>query len=142
MSNGNSVVEVLLVEDNEADIALVENAFRETGGPFTLHIAVDGREALRFLEEHRARPDLVILDLNLPGINGFEILQTLKSTPDLQEIPVVIFSTSTAARDIRRAYKLSANSYVKKPADLDEFFHAVGAIKRFWMETAALPNRV
>jgi len=135
------MLEVLLVEDNEADIDLVKTGLEEAGSSIKLHVKSDGREALRFLDAQKPRPDLVILDLNLPGANGFDILESMKSNPDLREIPVVVFSTSTASRDIRKAYGLSANSYVKKPSDLDEYDRAVGAIRQFWMETAALPSK-
>ena len=134
-------VEVLLIEDNEADVELVREGLRGNGAPFNLKVIMDGREALNFLESKITLPGFIILDLNLPGIDGFELLKTLKSNAGLREIPVLIFSTSSANRDVQRAYELSANGYVRKPSDLDEFFQAVGAIMRFWFETASLPGR-
>ena len=141
MRDSNRTVEVLLIEDNEADVELMRQGLRGTGASINLLVIMDGREALNFLEAKKTLPGIIILDLNLPGVNGFDLLKALKSNADLREIPVVIFSTSSARRDIERAYQLAANGYVRKPADLDEFYQAVGAIKRFWFETAALPGR-
>ena len=141
MRDSNRPVEVLLIEDNEADVELMRQGLRGTGASINLMVIMDGREALNFLEAKKTLPGFIILDLNLPGVNGFDLLKALKSNDDLREIPVVIFSTSSAKRDIDRAYQLAANGYVRKPADLDEFYQAVGAIKRFWFETAALPGR-
>lgn len=141
MRDSNRPVEVLLIEDNEADVELLREGLGGTGASVNLRVIMDGREALNYLEAKKTLPGIIILDLNLPGVNGFDLLKALKSNADLREIPVVIFSTSSAKRDIDRAYQLAANGYVRKPADLDEFVEAVGAIKRFWFETAALPGR-
>lgn len=137
------VAEVLLVEDSEPDIALIRQAFRGIDTRFSLSVVVDGVEALDYLfmrgkHQEARRPDFIILDINLPGKDGHEVLQELKRDPKLLSIPVVIFSSSHSARTIRRSYELSANCYVKKPTDLDEFFGAIHDIESFWLQRASL----
>jgi len=138
-SSSQKHYELLLVEDNPGDVTLVKEGLKGLGSDLTLHVQTDGRDALRFLEAAQPRPDLIILDLNVPGITGHEILQYVKSHPQLRRIPVVIFSSSGAARDVAKAYELCANGYVEKPVDLDEFFAAVAEIEHFWVRTASLP---
>ena len=132
-------IHILVVEDNAGDIFLIKEGLNGTGGVFDIHVVKNGLAAIEFIEQGTPRPDLVILDLNIPGLSGHEVLRRLKANPEFMEIPVVIFSSSNSVQDIRTSYKLCANSYVKKPSDLDEFFAAIAAIENFWAHTAALP---
>ena len=134
-------IEVLLVEDNPGDVRLTREALRGTHIEHELHIASDGVEALQFLgREGRfgeaARPDLILLDLNLPRLGGRDVLQTIKSDPALQTIPVVILTTSESPRDIAQSYQLRANCYVTKPVDLQTFTE----VFHFWLSIARLPQ--
>jgi CheY-like chemotaxis protein len=134
--------DVLLVEDNPADVRLVKEAFLEGPGNERLHVCQDGTAGIEFLRRADAdahRPDLVLLDLNLPGKGGREVLAEIKSDEDLRRIPVVVLTTSRADEDIQQAYHLNANCYVTKPMDLDEFIGAVRAVMDFWLRTAELP---
>jgi chemotaxis family two-component system response regulator Rcp1 len=135
--------QVLLVDDNPADVALAREAL--TGGGYQSHIidVPDGEQALAFL--HRAgqyanavRPDLMILDLNLPRKDGRAVLAEAKADADLRTIPVVVFSTSRAMSDVRRSYELGANCYVSKPGNLDEYFLVMQSIEEFWFGSASL----
>ena len=132
-------IHILIVEDNAGDVFLIREGLIGTGGPVELHVAKDGVKAMEFIERAMPRPDLVLLDLNIPGLSGHEVLKRIKGNPALMEIPVVIFSSSGSAKDIRTAYQLNANSYVRKPSDVDEFFEAIQTIERFWAHTAARP---
>ena len=137
-------VEILLVEDSPGDVQLTVEALRDARVHNTLHVVTDGEEALAFLRRQgpwaeAPRPDLVLLDLNLPRKSGREVLAEVKADPDLRRIPVVILSTSENPDDIRAAYDLAANCYVTKPQDLDEFIGAVRAIDTFWLSLAKLP---
>lgn len=139
----SKAVKVLLVEDSPSDIGLIKKAMRGIGSKFELTVVLDGMEALDLLfrrgkYEEAARPDFIILDINLPGKNGHEILSELSSQPALRKIPVVVFSSSPSGSDVRRAYELSANCYVQKPTELDDFFGAVHDIETFWLERAQL----
>ncbi len=136
------VPDILLVEDNPGDVRL----FREALGNrrASLHVCRDGVEALAFLRrtgEHSAapRPDLVVMDFNMPRKSGREILAEAKSDPELQTIPMIVLTSSLSPLDIQEAYRLHANCYVNKPLDLDAFFETVGAIERFWLSVVQLP---
>ena len=129
---------VLLVEDNEGDIGLFREGLNAIRATLDLQVVTDGIKAMEFLRT-KPRPNLVILDLNIPGKSGYEVLEELKQDADLKDVPVVIFSSSGALRDVKMAYKLHANSFVRKPVDVDEFFEAVASIERFWTRTASLP---
>ena len=137
-------VDILLVEDNPADARLVEEAFKE-GEPFiTLHTVGDGPSAQRFLRREEPhtdapRPDLVILDLRLPGKDGMHLLAEIKRTPSLMRIPVVVFSDSRMEEDILNAYGLNANCYIVKPTDLDQFIGVVRSLQHFWCTVVTLP---
>lgn len=140
-------IDVLLVEDNPGDARLAVEAFKDGGSRLksTLHHVKDGVEALDFLHrrgEHASavRPDIVLLDLNLPRKDGREVLAEIKEDDDLKLIPVLILTTSQAERDILETYSLHANGYVSKPLDLDEFAGVVESIKDFWFTTAKLPQ--
>jgi two-component system response regulator len=135
------VLDILVVDDDSADVALVEDFFASNDVPCRLSVAGDGQEALSFLRREgknadAPRPDLVLLDLNMPRVDGRKALEMIKSDPDLRSIPVVVFTTSAAAEDIRRSYETHANAYVTKPLDLDEFERVVGQIHDFYAGVA------
>jgi len=137
-------VEILLVEDNPGDVRLTKEALREGKVYSTLHWAKDGVEALEFLRRqgphaNAPRPDIILLDLNLPKKDGREVLSEIKSDDQLKHIPVVVLTTSKAEEDILRSYELHANCYVTKPVDLDQFIRVVQSIDRFWLTVVTLP---
>ncbi len=136
---------ILLVEDSPADIRLTEEALRDSPMVDTLHVARDGEEAMDFLRQRGAhadapRPDLVLLDLNLPRKNGAEVLAEVKAHPSLRRIPVIVISGSSADQDVRNAYDLHANAYLRKPRDYPGLRDLVETIECFWLEQALLPN--
>jgi two-component system, chemotaxis family, response regulator Rcp1 len=136
---------ILVVDDNPADVVLAREALAGSAYCSQIKNAEDGVEAMAFLNRtgkhtNATRPDLVILDLNLPKKGGLAVLAAMKAYPDLRRIPVVIFSTSRLSEDIARSYELGANCYVSKPGNLDEFFAALKAIEEFWFGTATLPQ--
>lgn len=138
-------VEILLVEDNPADVRLTEEALSEGKVANVLRVAEDGVVALSMLRregEHAnlPRPDLVLLDLNLPRMTGQEVLREIKNDPDLRRIPVVVLTTSSAERDILRSYELHANCYITKPVDLEQFLVVVKQIDDFWLTVVRLPG--
>ena len=140
------LTQILLVEDNAADIRLTQEALRDTKIANDLHVARDGVEALDFLfkrppYENAPRPDLVILDLNLPRKDGKEVLAEIKSDPSLRTIPVAILTTSAEEADIVRSYDLGANCYLTKPVDLHQFIAVVHAMEDFWLGMVRLPPR-
>ena len=135
---------LLLVEDNPGDVRLTREALKEGKIRNNLHVARDGVEALAFLRregEHAdaPRPDVVLLDLNLPRKDGREVLTEVKNDPALRQIPVVILTSSQAEEDICRAYDLHANCYITKPVDLDQFIRVVKSIEDFWFTVVKLP---
>ncbi len=137
-------VEVLLVEDNPGDVRLTREALRSSRRPANLTVVGDGVEALSFLHregrhEQAPRPDLILLDLNLPRKSGSEVLAEIKTDDRLRRIPVVILTTSRTTRDIVQSYELHANCYIAKPVDLDQFVAVVRAIEHFWMSLVELP---
>ncbi|MEW2070923.1 response regulator [Streptomyces sp. NPDC007346] len=139
-------IEVLLVEDDPGDELMTREAFEDNKIRNTLHVVRDGQEALDFLYrrgEHvdAPRPDLVLLDLNLPKYDGRQVLEQIKGDPELSLIPVVVLTTSSAEEDILRSYKLHANAYVTKPVDLDQFIAAVRQIDEFFVTVVRLPGR-
>jgi two-component system, chemotaxis family, response regulator Rcp1 len=138
LSVGGDEVRILLVEDNPGDVRLVRESLRESGLPHRLAVAMDGVEALERLRGPE-RPDVMLLDLNLPRKDGREVLAEVKSDPGLRSIPVVVLSSSDAQDDVSAAYALHANCYVTKPVDLDQFLDVVATIQRFWMGVAKLP---
>ncbi len=138
-------VEVLLVEDDPGDELMTREAFEDNKIGNTLHVVRDGQEALDFLYrqgEHTnaPRPDLILLDLNLPKYDGRQVLERIKSDPDLAHIPVVVLTTSSAEEDILRSYRLHANAYVTKPVDLDQFVSAIQQIDDFFVTVVRLPR--
>ncbi len=138
-------IDVLLVEDSPGDIRLTQEAFRAANSDIRLHVAMDGVEALAFLGQEGAhadapRPDLILLDLNLPKKDGREVLKHIRADERLKSIPTVILTTSDAVIDINQSYKLQANSYLSKPVQLDKFESVVRSINDFWFEKAKLPQ--
>ena len=137
-------IEILLVEDNPGDVRLTREALKDAKVRNTLHVAMDGVEALAFLRKQGKyaavpRPDLILLDLNLPKKNGREVLEEIKKEDGLSHIPIVILTTSQAEQDVVESYRLHANAYVTKPVDLEQFLKVVGSIEEFWLEIVKLP---
>ena len=137
-------VEILLVEDNPGDVRLAEEALRDAKMSNNLNVASDGVEALAYLRRegrhiNAPRPDLVLLDLNLPKKDGREVLGEVKLDPDLRTIPIVVLTTSDADADVVRSYQLHANAYVRKPVDFDAFIEVVRSIEDFWFSVVKLP---
>jgi chemotaxis family two-component system response regulator Rcp1 len=138
-------IEILLVEDNPGDVILTREALTDCKIANRLQVAVDGAEALRMLrgegDAEAVRPDLILLDLNLPRMSGTAVLSAIRADPALAMIPVVILTSSAADEDIVRSYRLNANAYVTKPVDFDEFLRVVRSIEDFWLSVVKLPPR-
>ena len=137
-------IEILLVEDNPGDVRLTQEAIREAKIRNKLNVVNDGEQAVAYVRRQgdysdQPRPDLILLDLNLPKKDGREVLQELKSDRDLHRIPVVVLTSSAAEQDILRTYDLYANAYVTKPVDLEQFMHVVSSIQDFWLNIVKLP---
>jgi len=140
------IKEVLLVDDNPADIDLTRDALSRSACPSNVHAVTDGIEAIAFLQRkgkymNAVRPDVVFLDLNLPGKDGRAVLAEAKSDPELRKIPIVIFSTSSAHKDIHSSYELGANCYVTKPGNLQGFVSTISSLANFWFSCATLPGK-
>jgi len=138
-------VEILLVEDSPGDVRLTKEALKEGKVLNHLNVVGDGVEALAFLRKQGAyanalRPDLILLDLNLPKKDGREVLEAIKSDSDLKRIPVVILTTSDAEKDVLKSYELHANCYVTKPVDLEQFITVVRSVEDFWLTVVKLPK--
>jgi len=138
--------EVLLVEDSSGDVRLTREAFRDANGSIHLHVVSDGVEAMAFLRQegpyaNALRPDLILLDLNLPRMDGREVLAHVKADDDLKMIPVVILTTSEAETDIVKSYQLQANCYLLKPVLFDDFVSLVRSINDFWLTKVRLPQQ-
>jgi chemotaxis family two-component system response regulator Rcp1 len=139
-------LEILLVEDNPGDVRLTREALKEGRLEKNLNVAPDGVEAMSFLRREgdyvgAARPDVILLDLNLPRKSGREVLAEIKGDPELRRIPVVVLSTSGSEEDIIGSYELHANCYVTKPPDFERYLEAVKTIEDFWLCTASLPSQ-
>jgi CheY-like chemotaxis protein len=137
--------EILIVEDNPADVRLMREALRSVNPPVTISVAPDGEEALRILRRegnhvHAPRPRLIFLDFNLPRWDSRELLQEIKSDPNLRLIPVAVLTTSSADRDIRDAYQRFANCYLNKAPDLEGFFKVIQSAANFWLNVASAVN--
>ena len=144
-TSSGRAIEILLVEDNPGDVRLTIEGLNEAKVHNNLHVARDGVEALGFLRRQgqfadAVRPDLILLDLNLPRMDGREVLAEVKSDPDLKAIPVVVLTTSSAEQDILHSYQLQANCYITKPVDLEQFITVVRSIQDFWLTIVTLPN--
>ncbi len=142
----NQCLEILLVEDDPGDIKLTQKALLKSKLVVDLNVITKGEEALAFLRREEGYtdallPDLILLDLNLPGLSGQEVLQEIKSDNNLKFIPVVILTTSNSDKDILKSYKLGANCYVRKPVDLHEFIKIVQSIEHFWFTVVKRPLR-
>jgi len=140
-------IEVLLVEDNPGDIRLTREAFKDAKVHINLHVAMDGVDAMAFLRRegkhaNDPRPDLILLDLNLPKKDGREVLMEIKEAPTLKTIPVVILTTSTFEMDVLRSYESHANCYITKPVGLEGFLTVVKSIDGFWLSVVKLPKEV
>jgi chemotaxis family two-component system response regulator Rcp1 len=137
-------IEILQVEDNPGDVALTREALDDAGLLYRLHVATDGQQALAFLRKEgdfadAPRPDLMLLDLNLPRMDGRETLAEIKKDHNFRRIPVIVLTTSDAESDILASYNLHANCFITKPVDLDEFMEVVRAIQSFWLGVAKIP---
>jgi CheY-like chemotaxis protein len=139
-------IEILLVEDNPGDVELTREALETAKMANRLHVVDDGADAVDFLFRRgrfseAPRPDIILLDLNLPKKDGRQVLSEIKAEPNLSQIPVVVLTTSQAEEDIIRAYQLHANCYVTKPVDFNQFLHIVSTIEEFWLSVVKLPKR-
>jgi chemotaxis family two-component system response regulator Rcp1 len=139
-------LKVLLIEDNPGDVRLTQEAFRDSNISISLHVATDGVEAMEFLRREGAyadapRPDLIMLDLNLPKMDGRQVLTRIKEDDRLKTIPTVILTTSEAEVDILTSYRLQANCYLSKPVQLDSFENLVKSVSDFWFTKVKLPRR-
>ncbi|HSL81883.1 MAG TPA: response regulator [Thermoanaerobaculia bacterium] len=140
-------IDILLVEDSPGDVRLTKEALADGKVRNNLSVVADGMEALDFLRRRNGfagapRPDVILLDLNLPRKDGREVLEEVKADPDLRRIPVVVLTTSGAEEDVLRSYNLHANCYITKPLDLDKFFTVIKAIDDFWLTVVKLPAEV
>lgn len=140
------MINVLLVEDNPGDVRLTQEAVREANVQGDLYVTRDGVQAMQFLRQqgqyaNAPRPDIVLLDINLPRMNGREVLAAIKQDETLRRIPIVVLTTSESEDDIRAAYDLHANCYIVKPMNLDQFIITVRAIESFWLSLVRLPSR-
>lgn len=145
MTSAGRAIEILLIEDDPGDELITREAFEHNKLKNNLNVAHDGEEGLDYLYkrgrfEDAVRPDLILLDLNLPKYDGRHVLEQIKSDPDLARIPVVVLTTSSAEEDILRSYQLHANAYVTKPVDLDQFINAVRQIDEFFIQVVRLPG--
>jgi chemotaxis family two-component system response regulator Rcp1 len=139
-------IEILLVEDNPGDVELTREALNAAKVSNRLHVVDDGAEGVDFLFKRgrfadAPRPDIILLDLNLPKKDGRQVLSEIKAEPGLAQIPVVVLTTSQAEEDIVRAYQLHANCYISKPVDFNQFLRIVASIEEFWLSVVKLPNR-
>jgi two-component system, chemotaxis family, response regulator Rcp1 len=141
----SNLVDILLVEDNPGDVRLTQEAFRESKLNIRLNVVMDGEDALNYLfrrppYENATRPDMILLDLNIPKKDGREVLEEIKQDDSLRYVPVIVLTTSNAEQDIVKTYNLKVNAYINKPVDFDRFFDIVQKIETFWLMTATLPS--
>ena len=145
-AHSSKLIEILMVEDNPADVRLTVEAFRDAKVLNNMHVVHDGEDALAFLRREgkhsgAPKPDLILLDLNLPKKDGREVLTDIKNDPELRRIPVVVLTTSDDEKDVLKAYDLHVNAYITKPVDLDQFIKIVEAVEDFWLSVVKLPPR-
>lgn len=138
----NHTQPILIVDDNDDDVEAALRAFKRTNLKNAILRAATGAEAIAMLRENKLRPGLILLDLNMPGLDGRRVLAILKGDDDLRRIPVVVLTTSADERDIDECYQLGANTYIQKPVDLDGLFAAIQRLKDYWFEIALLPKAV
>jgi two-component system, chemotaxis family, response regulator Rcp1 len=141
----SALIEVLLVEDSQGDVRLTREALKDAKMHISLNVVSDGSEAMAYLRREKAyaeapRPDLILLDLNLPKKDGRDVLKEIKESEELKSIPVVILTTSASPVDVERSYKLHANCYITKPVDLQGFIKVVKSIDNFWLSVVKLPS--
>lgn len=146
LSQAKTPIHILLIEDNEGDILLTTDALQEGKIDNDISIAKDGWEAVQFLEQKgkyalEPLPDLVLLDVNLPKMNGHEVLHYIKTSEKLKHIPVIMLTTSSAENDVFRSYQNHANCYITKPVDLDKFLEVIESIENFWISIVQLPKK-
>ena len=145
-TRNRGMIEILMVEDNPGDVGRTKAALEDAKIANNLHVAINGEDALAFLQrkppyEEASRPDIILLDLNLPGMHGAELLEQIKEDPRLTGIPVVVLTTSTADEDILKAYELHASCYITKPVDFEQFIKVVHSFEDFWFAVVKLPPR-
>ena len=145
MLQATRTLQVLLIEDNPGDVRLTQEVFKESTKDINLEVIMDGLEAIKYLNKespyHQSiTPDLILLDLNLPKLDGREILKRIKADENLRKIPVVVLSTSTAEQDVHHSYSLHANCFINKPIDFDSFFAIIKQIEDFWLSSIVLPS--
>jgi len=138
-------IEVLLVEDNPGDVRLVKEALKDCEVPLNLTVAMDGEEACKILfesdgDKRGVRPDIILLDLNLPKRSGHEVLQCVKENSDLRTVPVLVVSSAASKEDVNRAYRMAANCYIRKPLDLDATLQTLRDVCAFWFQRVSLPT--
>lgn len=138
------LIQILLAEDNPGDVRLTQEAFKRIQAPVHVNVAPNGEEVLAYLRRvapyaDAVRPDLILLDLNMPRKDGRAVLAEIKNDPDLDSIPVIVLSSSQAEEDILSSYKLHANCYISKPLEMGEYAEVIRSIERFWIETVTLP---
>ena len=146
MAEPQTAIQILLVEDSPGDVRLTQEVLRDAKIANQLHVVPDGEEAMVFLRREgvhsdKRRPDLVLLDLNLPRKDGREVLAEINGDPELKTVPVIVLTTSEAEQDILRSYQLAANAYITKPIDLNEFIAVVRSIENFWLSIVRLPDQ-
>jgi CheY-like chemotaxis protein len=139
-------VNILLVEDNEGDILLTREAFEDAEIPVTMNVVRNGEQAIHFLNKREKfkempTPDMILLDINLPKLNGIEVLKYIKEHERYKKIPVVMLTTSSSKRDIQASYENYVNSYITKPLDVSDFMNAITTIEKFWLKTNQLPPK-
>jgi CheY-like chemotaxis protein len=143
----NQPIEILLCEDNPGDVYIIENTLSQSQIDYTLNNVTDGEAVLAYLRREKkyqkaSRPDLLVLDLNLPKKHGFEVLEEIKNDPKLKSLPVVILTSSNAEQDILKSYQLYASCYITKPSDINDFFDAVLKMESFWLNLVKLPPKL
>jgi len=147
MNKSRGAVKILLIEDNPGDVRLTQEAFKEAKRSIILDVVMDGVEAINYLYRKapytdKVSPDLILLDLNLPKMDGREVLEVVKTDENLRRIPIIVLTTSDADQDIIKSYNLHVNCYLNKPVDFDEFFDIIQKIEDFWLTTAILPSMI
>ncbi|MFC7212551.1 response regulator [Saliphagus sp. GCM10025334] len=141
MTENDSIPHILLVEDNPGDVRLTQEAFRDAKFDARLHIAVDGIKALNFLrDEESPCPDLILLDLNLPRKDGFDVMEEIRNDPDLTHLPILVLTSSTAKEDILSSYERYANAYLTKPDNPGSFVELVQVVEEFWIGNVRFPS--
>lgn len=147
VSDRNQPINILLVEDNPADVYLIRTILQASQTSYRLHNVLNGEEVMKFLLQQEkntntSRPDLILLDLNLPLKNGFEVLKEIKSIPEFKMIPVIILTSSTAEQDILKSYNLFASCYISKPLDWNDFINTFKSLENFWLQLVHLPPQL